>query len=144
MGPPSFWIEWQTPVKTLPYLPATSFVGNNYQATKMHSSRMCTICCSGHREGGLYPSMHWAGGVYPSMHWVGVYPGQGAVRSRGSAQGGGFLPGVGGVICPGEGCVYPKRSVWPGGVCQTPPPLWTEWLTEAWENITLLQLCCGW
>ena len=58
--------------------------------TRLHSSRMCTVRCSGCR-GGMYPSMHWAGlcvsqhalgrgmyipactgqrGAYPSMHWA--------------------------------------------------------------------------
>ena len=47
--------------------------------TRMHSSRMHTICCSGRRGEGMYPSMHWVGGgvsqyalgrgcVYSSMH----------------------------------------------------------------------------
>ena len=50
--------------------------------TRMHSSRMHTICCGGRRIEGMYPSMHWVGGVsqyalgrgcvYSSMHWAGV------------------------------------------------------------------------
>ena len=56
--------------------------------------------------------------VYPSMHWAGGV----------SAQ---------------EGCL-------PRGVCiiacteaDTPPPLWTEFLTHACENVTLPQLVDG-
>ena len=42
---------------------------DNIVKTRMHSSRMPTIRCSGR---GGYPSMHWAGEcVYPSMHWAG-------------------------------------------------------------------------
>ena len=54
--------------------------------TRIHSSRMRTVRCSGHRgggvcpevggvcpvgclPGGVYPSMHWAGGVCPSACW---------------------------------------------------------------------------
>ena len=34
----------------------------------MHSSRTCTVHCSGCRGEGGYPSMHGAGGVYPRIH----------------------------------------------------------------------------
>ena len=48
-----------------------------------------------------------------------------------------LLPG-GGWLLPGRGCLLP------GGVsAQTPPHLWTEFLTQASENITLPQLRCG-
>ena len=54
--------------------------------TRLHSSRMRTVCCSGCRGvgvstrgvsahggvclgWGVYPSIHWTGVWYPSMHW---------------------------------------------------------------------------
>ena len=63
-----------------------------------------------------------------------------------SAPGGG-LPGLGGGVCLVPGRYLPG----PGGVSQhalrqTPspsPPVWTEFLTHACENITLAQLRCG-
>ena len=37
--------------------------------TRMHSSRMRTVCSCSHLP-GVYSSMHWLGVVvYPSMHW---------------------------------------------------------------------------
>ena len=73
----------------------------NYIATRMHSSRMCNICCSGRL--GVW-------GCLPR----GCLPG-------GSVQG----------SCLPRGCL-------PRGC--TPPPLWTEFLTHAFENITFPQL----
>ena len=61
-----------------------------------------------------------------------------------------LLPG--GCLLPGGGCLLRGVSALggsaPGGVSQhalrqTPPPLWTEFLTHACENITLAQLRCG-
>ena len=75
--------------------------------TRMHSSGMRTVRCSGRRGGGVYPSMHWAGGVYPSMHWVGGV-------SQHALGRGGVCPGV--YVCPGRLCV-PRGGVCPGGVC---------------------------
>ena len=96
----------------------------NYQTaesiilTRMHSSRMRTLRCSGH-PGGVYPSMHWGvcipactgqGCVYPSMHWaeggcIPAHTGQGDV-----------CPGV--CVCPG-GCLPGGVSAqW--GVCHIP------------------------
>ena len=116
-----------------------------FHKTRMHSSRMRTIRCSGCR--GVHPSMLWAGSVYPSMHSAGgmsaqggVCPGKGGVcPGKGvSGQGGvcpelsarGCLPReegwlLGGVclggVCPGEG------GVCPGRVSATNPlPPWTE------------------
>ena len=97
----------------------------------MHSSRMCTgrsltVCWS------LLP-----GGVY-------LVPGRGVY----------LVPGGGGVLSPGgvlKG-VYLVWGVWPGvsdleggylpqtrppSQTHTPPPPWTEFLTHAYENITL-------
>ena len=39
--------------------------------TRMHSSRMRTVRCTGRRVGGVYPSMHWAGCVCVSQHVLG-------------------------------------------------------------------------
>ena len=51
-----------------------------------------------------------------------------------SAQGG-VCQGV--CVCQGGVCL--GRGVCPGGGC-TPPPLWTEFLTHACENITFPRL----
>ena len=85
--------------------------------TRMHSSRMRTVRCSG-RRGGVFPGVSDQGvsvrglsnkgegvsaqGVYPSMHWAG-----------------GCLPQ----------CM----------LGYTRPHLWTEFLTHACENITTLR-----
>ena len=87
--------------------------------TRMHSSGMHTVRCSGH-GGGVYPSMHWSGGcVYPSMHWErgvfqheltgwgGVYPSM--------HWAGGCLPRRG--VCLGGGSVCLGGKCLPGGVC---------------------------
>ena len=88
---------------------------------------MCTVRCSGRWGRGVYPSMHWSGEVYSNMHWArGLFALWGVCPVM-SVQGG---------VCLGE-CL-------PGGVCQTPPlPLWTEWLTDTCENITLLHKIWG-
>ena len=88
----------------------------------MHSSRMCTIRCSG-CGWGVYPSMQWAGGcipactgwgVYPSMHWAGgVY--QGGVSLGGSAWG--CLPRGG--VCPEGGSA--QKGCLPRGCLPQPP-----------------------
>ena len=57
-----------------------------------------------------------------------------------SAGGGGCQPR--GCVCLGGGCVFPG-GVYLGGVyrgCTHTPPLWTEFLTHACENITFSQL----
>ena len=82
-------------------------------------------------------------GVY--LPRVGGYTYLGGVPAWGiPAQGGGvYLPG--GV--PTRGCkcqgVYLLGDVSQHTLRQTPPPLWTEWLSDACENITLPQLRCG-
>ena len=47
-------------------------------------------------------------------------------------------------VCVQGRCVCPRGGVCPGQVCLpggcTPPPLWTEFLTHACENITFPQL----
>ena len=93
--------------------------------TRMHSSRMRTVRCSGH-GGEVYPSMHSAGGfVYPSMHWAGVcvsqHPlGRGVCIPACTGQGGVWPGGVsawGWDVCPG-GCVFPEGCLpGGGGVC---------------------------
>ena len=101
--------------------------------TRMHSSRMrtgrsLTVCCS------LLPGGVCSGGV---CSWGGVFS-QGGVWSRGVCvcllQGGGCL--LRGGVCSGG--VHPSMH-WG----RHPPPLWTEFLTHACENITLAQLRCG-
>ena len=84
--------------------------------------------------------------VYPSMHWARESVSQNALGRECLARG--CLP-------RGWGCVYPGGCVCPGGVFpgeygrhppdqrQTPPPPWTEWLTDRCKNITLPQLRCG-
>ena len=68
--------------------------------------------------------------------------------------GGGGVPGPGGGVAgpggawsggvPGRGCVAGPGGVSQHALRQTPsPPLWTEFLTHAYENITLAQLRCG-
>ena len=102
----------------------------------MHSSRMHTLRCSGHMlvEGGVCP-----GGVCPGVSAKGCLP-------RGiSAQGGVWTRGVclWSGVPPGGGCLRRGMCVSQHALRQTPPPLWTEFLTHACENITFLQLCCG-
>ena len=69
----------------------------------------------------------------------------GGVCSRGSAPGGSALGGS----APGGGVSAPRGGLLQGGVSQHAlrqtflPPLWTEFLTHASENITLAQLRCG-
>ena len=85
--------------------------------TRMHSSRMRTICCS---DRGVCVCL-WGSA-------------QGGSLPRGSSSQGGCLPGG---VC--WGCL-------PGGVCwggesqhalrQTAPPPWTEFLTHTCQNIT--------
>ena len=95
----------------------------SYRLTRMHSSRMhtsrsLTICCS------LLPG---GGGLLPGGSGLGGVCSQGCVCS-----GGGSAPG---------------ECLLPGGIraCTEtdPPPLCTEFLTHAFENITLAQLRCG-
>ena len=81
--------------------------------TRMHSSRMHTVRCSGCRG---------KGGV--SQHALGR---------------GGCLPGGG---CLPRGDVCPNRDVYPG-VCPVNTgihPLWTEWPTDRCKNISFPQL----
>ena len=60
---------------------------------------------------------------------------------EGSAQGG-LLGGVWQrVSCLPRGECLP--SLPGGGVCQTPPPLWTEFLTHACENISAISFVDG-
>ena len=88
----------------------------------MHSSRMCTICSSGHWwEGVCIPACTEHGGVYPCMHWAGGVSAQGVSGQGGSAQGG-----------------LPQCIVHAG--IHTPT---VDRMTDACENITLLQLRCG-
>ena len=90
----------QVKIKVIFYFVANgTFYSNLFEETRMHSSRMCTVRCSGRRE-GVYPSMHWAGGV--------------------CLEGGVCL---GGNVCPG-GCLLqcmlgytPTPVCLPGKVC---------------------------
>ena len=92
------------------------------QKTRMHSSRMRTVHCSSHVPGR---------GV--SAQGVCLSRGVCVCLPRGDVCPGGVCPGgclPGGCVCLG-GCL-------PGGC--TPPPLWTEFLTHACENITFPKL----
>ena len=91
--------------------------------TRMHSSGMCTIHCSGHL-GGVCPGEVCLG-VFAQ---VGVCPG---VFAYGVFAKGVYVQGG---VCLG-GCLS-KKGVCLGGV----HPLWTEFLAHACENITFLQL----
>ena len=87
--------------------------------TRMHSSRMRTVHCSGHLGGGGLP------------RWVSAWGGV-------SAQGDLLLWTE---FLSGGGCLTGGGSAWgclPGGVHL--PLLWTEFLTHACENITFPQL----
>ena len=129
----------------------------------MHSSRMCTghsltICCSLLPGGGVC-FCFW-GGVCSGVSALGgvcsggdVCPGGcllWGVSARGSALGGGrSTPGVSalgdllqGVSAPG-GCLLLGGCIPACTEADTLPPLWTEFLTLACENITLAQLRCG-
>ena len=93
----------------------------SHNRTRIHFSRMCTV-----RNSGCW------GGVYPSMHWVG-----GCVSQHALDRGVCVCPSMhwAGGVCPG-GCL-------PQCMLGYTHPLWTEWLTDACENITLLQLADG-
>ena len=102
----------------------------------MHSSRMRTA-----RLLPVSPSMHYSEGV-PAWSRGGV-----PALSRGGVpawsqgvyliQGGTYLPGLGWVYLPGLGGGVPAWCR--GCTCPCTPPLWTEFLTHASENITLPQ-----
>ena len=101
--------------------------------TRMHSSRMCTVRCSGRLlwrdcvcPGGCLAKGQWClpGGVCPDA-WGGCLP-------RGCLPGG-CLPRVG--VCPWG--VVSDQLHRGGGVCQTPP---VNRLTDVCENITFPQL----
>ena len=100
--------------KISPYL-VTSCFSSRLQLceTRMHSSRMRTVRCSGHRGWGGLPM----GGVCLGGSAWGCLPGAGCLP-RGSCLGG----------------VYPSMQ-W-----GRHPPLWIEFLTHACENITFPQL----
>ena len=76
----------------------------------------------------------------------GVYlPGGGGVPALGGVPAGGYL--VPGLPAGGWGCTCPGVPAWGvylpggggGGTCPGTPPLWTEFLSHASENITLPQ-----
>ena len=56
-----------------------------------------------------------------------------------------YLPGGGVLVWEGCTCprVYLSRGVCIPACTEADTPLWTEWLTDACENITLPQLFCG-
>ena len=93
--------------------------------TRMHSSMMHTVCCSG-RPGGVCP-----GGVCPG---VCVCPGGCLPRGGGkvSSQGGCLGVSAHGGCLP-RGCI-------PACTEADPPSPWKEFLTHSYENITLPQL----
>ena len=98
----------------------------------MHSSRMRAVRCRGCLGGGVSDQGVCLRGFWPEG---GVCP-RGVCPGGVSAQGG---------VCPGGWCL-PREGVClaclPGGCLprQTLPPLWTEFLTHACENITFPQL----
>ena len=118
------------------------------------------VCSQGVCSGGCLLPGFWSGGC---LLLGGVW--SGGVCSQGSGQGGCAPRGclVWGVSAPGGlvrgvsahgGCLLLdgvcSGGSGPGAVSQhalrkTPysPPLWTEFLTHACENITLAQLRCG-
>ena len=68
-----------------------------------------------------------------------------------TAHGGGGVAWSWGCLVPGRG--VPDLRSRGGGVCsrgypsmhwgRTPPPLWTEWLTDRCKNITFANFVCG-
>ena len=114
--------------------------------TRMHSSRIRTVFCSG-RRGACRPACTGQGAcMYPSMHWAG------GVLAYGGLPGGVHL----GAICPGgclPGVCLPRGvSAWgvclPGGVCLPrsvsaqgclPWGYLLKWCLSAWE--CLLEGC---
>ena len=83
----------------------------SYLATRMHSSRMRTVRCSGHLDGG---------GWLPAKRCLLQWPSRGGVcLPRKMSAPGGCLP---------EGGCLPRGCLCRG--CQPDtPPLWTEWQT---------------
>ena len=86
----------------------------------MHSSRMHTVCCSGHwgvcqhaLDRGCIPACTGQG-VYPSMHWAGGVCIPACTGQVGSVCLGGELP-------RGVGSRHPSWDQ-----RQTPPSLWTD------------------
>ena len=120
--------------------------------TRMHSSKMRTVHCSGHQGKGMYPSMHWACVcvcvcVCVCMHWAwgSVCPGVSAwgVCPWGCLPGG-CLPRVWCLLRGVYLGVFAQGGL-PGWVptthtlrSDTPPPV--NRITDACENITLPQL----
>ena len=92
--------------------------------TRMHSSRMRSVCCSG-RRGGCLPI---GGVVCTGGWWVGGVCPLGGVCPRGVSP---SLYWAGVVSAPVQAGIH------------TPPPHWTKFLTHACENITFPQLRCG-
>ena len=89
------------------------------------------VCCP------YLPACTAGGGVY--------LPGPGGYLIWGRVPAwswGVYLPGLGGYLVPGGTCLVPGCTclvLGVRGVCPGTPPLWTEFLTHASENITLPQ-----
>ena len=87
----------------------------------MHSSRMCTICSSGHISGGRGAVYLVTGGKY--LVW-GVYLVQGCTWSQGGVCSRGCVPSPGGCTwlggVPGWGCTWPRGVPGPGGMYLVP------------------------
>ena len=124
---------------------------NRQTNTRMHSSRMHTIHCSGCHipactgHGCVYPSMHMGRGVcIPAMHWTrGVSAQEGVCPLGVSAQEGVCPFGVSAWGCLPRWCLPGEVSAWgvcPGGCLPHPP---VNRITDACENTTLPQLRCG-
>ena len=121
-------------------------LGEYHPLTRMHSSRMHTVCCSGRLGGGgMCPGGVCQGGcVQGGVQGASrrcVCPGCMCVWGQGGVSRG-LVQGCMSRVCV---CVF-RRGVCPGGfvsqhaVGQTPPSLWTAFLTHTCENITFPQL----
>ena len=110
------WAD-NTPPIIQPLQQMMYIIWNAFLLTRMHSSRMCTVRCSGHcREGGL------PGGVCPGV----CLPGR--------CLPGGYLPGR----CLPRGVSARGVGVYPSMHWGRHPPV--NRITDACENITFPQL----
>ena len=104
-------------------------------STRMHSSRMHTAHLL-----PISPSMHCSRGVYLPRGWCtcpGGVPAQEEVYMAEGVSVQGGVPAL--VVYLPRGVYLPWGCTWLGGVPAQVLPLWTEFLTQATEKITLLQ-----
>ena len=116
------------------------YVGRYASTTRMHSSRMrtgrsLTGGCTWSRGGVPGPEgCTWSRGGVWSQGGGGVCPGGVSGPGGGVCSGGRCLVGGGsglGGSGPGRGCVVSQHAL------RQTPPLWTEWMTDRCENMTL-------